>query len=115
MVFARWAKISIMSALRSSTVTPMISSKARMFPGDSSLSKITMVEAVASTSIFTSRALPSPIKQWESGTWRFCSIFPVQKPPAVSSRASSSSRDSSVAVCSWVKQSALRPTRTARS
>ena len=33
------------------TVTPMISSNARIFPGDSSLSKITMVDWVASASI----------------------------------------------------------------
>ena len=45
------------------TVTPMISSRARIFPGESSLSKTTMVDWVASTSIFTSRALPSPMKE----------------------------------------------------
>ena len=79
------------------------------------MSNTTMVEAVASTSIFTSMALPSPMKLWASGAWRFWSIFPVQKPPAVSSRASSSSRVWSVAVCSLVKQSAFSPTSTARS
>ena len=115
MVLARWAKMSIMRALRSSTVRPMISSKARIFPGESSLSKMTMVEAVASASIRTSWALPSPMKLWGSGLGRFCSILPVQKPPAVSSRASSSSKLSSVAVCSLVKQAAFSPTSTARS
>lgn len=115
LVFARWAKMSRIRALRSSTGTPMISSSARILPGESSLSNITMVDSVASTSIRTSCALPSPMKLWESGVWRFCSTLAVQKPPAVSSSASSSSMVSSVAVCSFVKQSAFRPTSTARS
>ncbi len=115
LVLARWAKMSRIRALRSITGTPIISSKARILPGDSSLSKITMVDSVASTSIFTSMAFPSPIKLWESGVWRFWSTLPVQKPPAVSSRASSSSKVSSVAVCSFVNRSAFSPTSTARS
>ena len=93
----------------------MISSRARILPGESSLSNTTMVDWVNSTSILTSWALPSPMNLWESGVWRFCSTLPVQKPPAVSSSASSSSRVSSVAVWATVKQSAFRPTSTARS
>ena len=45
----------------------------------------------------------------------FCRTFPAHSPPAVLRRASSSSSVVSVAVSSFVKQSALRPTSTARS
>ena len=114
-VLARWAKMSRIRALRSRTVTPRISSKARIWPAESSLSKMAMVEAVASISSRTSWALPSPMKEWASGVWRFCRTLAVQKPPAVSSSASSSSKVSSVAVSWSLKQSAFRPTSTARS
>ena len=107
--------MSRIRALLSRTGSPMISSSARMLPGESSLSKMTMVDWVASASIRTSWAFPSPMKLWESGVWRFCSTLPVQKPPAVSRRSSSSSSVLSVAVSSSAKQSAFSPTRTARS
>ena len=114
-VLARWAKMSRMSALRSSTVVFKISSSVRVCEGVRSLSKMTMFAPVDKTSWRTSSALPSPMNERGSGVCLFCRILPAHSPPAVLSRASSSSSVVSVAVSSFGKQSALRPTSTARS
>ena len=55
------------------------------------------------------------MKLWESGVWRFCSTLPVQKPPAVSRRSSSSSRVLSVAVSSSAKHVRVQSHQNARS
>ena len=114
-VLARWAKMSRIRPLRSMTDTPVIFSRARCWEGERSLSKITRLAPVVSSSSFTSSTLPSPIKLWGSGAGRFCSTLATHWPPAVSSRASSSSRVCSVAFSSREKIPALSPTSTAFS
>ena len=114
-VRARWAKMSRMRAARSSTWTPNSSDNTRCWEGERALSKMTRSAPAFRTSSFTSAVLPSPIKVRASGASRFCSAMPTQTPPAVSSRASSSSMDASVAHSSRGRLWALRPTSTARS
>ena len=66
-VRARWAKISRMSAERSSTVHLVSSSRLRVCEGDRSLSNRMRLASFASASCRTSSALPSPIKVRGSG------------------------------------------------
>ena len=114
-VLARWAKMSRMRAERSSTETPRSSDRARCWEGDRALSKTTRSAPALWTSSFTSATLPSPMKVRGSGA-SFCwSTTPTHAPPAVSSRAASSSMDSSVAFSARGRLRALRPTSTARS
>ncbi len=114
LVRARLAKMSRIRAERSITVTPSSSVSTRCWEGERGLSKITISAPRRSTSSLTSAALPSPMKVRGSGADLFCRTIPRQVPPAVSSRAASSSRDSSVAFSSRLRPGALRPTRTAR-
>ena len=80
------------------TCTPKSSVSTRIWLGDRSLSKITMVAFSCSTMRLTSSTLPSPIKLWGSGLSLPCKITPTLSPPAVSTRAASSARDSSSAL-----------------
>ena len=75
---------------------------------------MTMSAPRVPTSSLISAVLPSPMKVRGSGLGRFCSTVPRQVPPAVSNRAASSSRVSSVAFSSLVRLGALSPTRMAR-
>ena len=59
-VRARWAKISRMSPLRSTTRTPKISSRARPWAGERSSSKMTTPAPAAWASAAMSAALPRP-------------------------------------------------------
>ena len=99
------AKLGIPTCVHESNAVPGLTTKlvARMFA------------PVDKTSWRTSSALPSPMNERGSGVCLFCRILPAHSPPAVLSRASSSSSVVSVAVSSFGKQSALRPTSTARS
>ena len=113
-VLARCAKMSRMSAERSITATPSSSESTLCWEGERALSRMTMSAPAASASAFTSAALPSPIKVLGSGASLFWSTVPTQTPPAVSSRADSSSIEDSVAFSSRLRQAAFRPTSTAR-
>ena len=109
---ARWAKMSRIRPLRSSTWTPVISVSTRSWEGDRSLSKMTMVAFSSCTMRRTSSTLPSPMKLWGSGLSRLCRIMPTAWPPAVSTRADSSARLSSSALSS-PSTGDRRPTSTA--
>ena len=97
-VLARWAKMSRINPLRSSTCTPHSSVSTRIWEGDRSLSKMTMVASLFSTMRLTSSTLPSPIKLWGSGFSRLWRMVPTGSPPAVSTSAPSSARLSSSAL-----------------
>ena len=114
LVLARLAKISRMRAERSMTVTPSSPVSTRCWEGDRGLSKITMSAPSRPASSLISAALPSPMKVRGSGVDLFCSTVPRQIPPAVSSRAASSSSDSSVAFSSRERQGEFSPARMAR-
>ena len=111
-VRARWAKMSSIRPLLSSTCTPHSSVSTRTCEGDRLLSKITMVASLFSTMRLTSSTLPSPMKLWGSGFSRLCNIMPTDWPPAVSTSAASSARLSSSAL-SAPSTGDFKPTSTA--
>ena len=94
------------------TCTPSSSVSTRIWEGDSSLSKITMVAFSFSTMRLTSSTFPSPMKLWGSGFSRACNIMPAVSPPAVSTSSDSSIRLSSSALSS-PSTGERRPTSTA--
>ena len=112
-VRARWAKMSRIRAERSSTDTPRSSDKTLCWEGDRPLSKITMSASMAWASSFTSATLPSPMKVRGSGLSLDWVTTPTHSPPAVSSRAESSSMDASSAFSSGARAREDRPTSTA--
>ncbi len=114
-VRARWAKMSRMRPERSSTRTPSSSLSTRICEGESSLSKTARSQSLAAMSSFISRTLPSPRKLRGSGAGRFCSSIAAVSPPAVSTRAASSSIEISVERSAGSMLSAARPASTARS
>ena len=95
------------------TDTPSSSDSTRCWEGDRALSKITMSAPWAVASSLTSATLPSPMKVLGSGVSLFWSTVPTHTPPAVSSRAASSSIERSVAVSSRSRAGELSPTSTA--
>ena len=111
LVRARWAKMSKIRPARSMTWTPISSVSTRCWEGESSLSKTTRSASWAWTRSVTSATLPSPMKVRVSRFWR---MMPTLSPPAVSTRAASSSRVVSLALSSRGRLSAFSPTRTAR-
>ena len=113
-VLARWAKISRISPLRSSTCTPRSSVSTRICEGDRSLSKIAIVASVEPISSLISATLPSPMKLRGFGDGRFCSTVATLTAPAVSTSAASSSMLSSSAL-SALSTGEERPTSTTRS
>ena len=115
LVWARWAKMSRISPLRSSTLTPSSSPSTRIWEGDSSLSNTARSHSLAAISSFSSCTLPSPRKLRGSGVGRFCIIMATVSPPAVSTRAASSSMDTSLERSPSSMLAAASPARTALS
>ena len=113
-VRARWAKMSRIRPLRSSTCTPVSSVSTRICEGERSLSKMTIVACSCCTIFCTSATLPSPMKLCGSGFSRLWRIVPTTRPPAVSTSAASSARLSSSALSSC-STGERRPTSTASS
>ena len=114
-VRARWAKISRMSPLRSTTRTPSSSSIARACEGESSLSITTRSHSLFVTISFISCNLPAPRKLRGSGDWRVCKTMATVSAPAVSTSAASSSIEISVERSSASMLDAESPASTARS
>ena len=115
LVLARWAKMSRIRPLRSRTWTPSSWVSTRIWEGLRSLSKMTMVASSLRTSSRISATLPSPMKVRGSGAARFWSTTAATSPPAVSTRAPSSSRVSSSALSRLSSRGLLSPASTARS
>ncbi len=114
-VRARWAKMSRMRPERSSTLTPSSSDSTRICEGESSLSNTARSHSFASMSSFISRTLPSPRKLRGSGVGRFWISMATVSPPAVSTRAASSSMDTSEERSCSSMLAAASPASTARS
>ena len=111
---ACWAKMSRITAVRSTTFTLVASSKARRWLGGRS-SSTTMVSASSCATIpASSRALPEPTYVAASGLIRCCSRPSHTTAPAVSASAASSRNDSSACAC-VVSRLDHTPTSTTRS
>ena len=111
-LFACWAKMSRISAVRSITLTLTTSSSWISWPGVSSPSQMTVSAPVDRTTSRTSRALPEPMYVAGSGRSRRCTRPSSTSDPAVSARAASSRSDVSA---SWTVPSVHTPTSTTRS
>ena len=114
-VLARWAKISRMSPERSSTFTPSSSDRTRIWEGESSLSKTARSHSFASISSLSSFTLPSPRKLRGSGAGLAWIMEAIASPPAVSTRAASSSMVTSLERSCTSMLAAASPASTARS
>ncbi len=89
-VWARWAKISKITWVRSTTLNPMRRSKLRPWAGDRSRSKTIKLAPKVWADRATSSTLPSPITVWGWGRSRRCRNTSNTSPPADSTRRSTS-------------------------
>ena len=112
-VRARWAKMSRISAVRSSTLQSKIRSKLRVCAGLNSSSKITVSTTSCLASSANSPALPLPMKVATCGRSSFCVPSPMMVAPAVVASSASSSIDSFTSKVFPCLSSA--PTRKTRS
>ncbi len=94
-VLALWAKISRISSVRSSTLTPITFSKFLTWAGVRSSSEITVSIPSARQRPLSSSALPLPIRYAASYLSFSCITLWTTSAPAVSARRASSSRCSS--------------------
>ena len=111
-LLACWAKMSRISAVRSTTLTLSTFSSWLSWPGVSSPSQITVSAPLAATMSRISLALPEPTYVAASGRSRRWLTASSTSDPAVSARAASSARDRSASA--WVP-SVHTPTSTTRS
>ena len=112
-VRARCAKISRISAVRSSTLQPKTFSKFRLCAGESSSSNTTVSTLWPRQKSANSRALPLPMKVPASGFSSFCVPVPITSPPAVAANSANSSMDSRI--CQLEPDLSSRPMRNTRS
>ena len=112
---ACWAKMSRISAVRSTTLTRTMSSSARRCDGASSPSTTTVSAPTAATSVASSAALPEPRYVPGSGLARLCRRPSMTCDPAVSASAASSRREISASVTVPEPQTPTRTTFSSRS
>ncbi|SPE51806.1 hypothetical protein SBV1_1430023 [Verrucomicrobia bacterium] len=93
-VRARWAKMSRISEVRSSTLQLNTRSRLRLCAGESSSSKITVSTSACRQCRANSSALPLPMKVPALGAASFCKPSPTTCPPAVVANSESSSKES---------------------
>ena len=93
-VRARWAKMSRISAVRSSTLQSKSRSKLRVCAGLNSSSKITVSTSPCFASSANSLALPLPMNVATWGRSSFCVPSPMMVAPAVVASSASSAIDS---------------------
>ena len=96
--FACWAKMSRISAVRSTTLTLILSSRLRSWLGASSPSQITVSAPVAWTISRIASTLPRPMKVAGSGDWRRWKTASSTSEPAVSASSASSAIEFSASV-----------------
>ncbi len=111
-LLACWAKMSRISATRSTTLTLTRSSRLRSWLGASSPSQMTVSAPVAAPASRSSSTLPLPMKVAGSGFCRRWTSASRTSEPAVSASAASSAREFSA---SSAVPSVQTPTRTTRS
>ena len=112
-VCAFWAKMSRMTAVRSSAVRPNAFSRLYCCAGDNSLSNTTVSASRARHTSFSSSTFPLPMYHVESGESRRCVSRAASSAPAVSMSNDNSSNPSSVS--SSVCPPRVTPTSTMRS
>ena len=111
---ACWAKMSRITAVRSTTLTLVTSSNARRWLGGRSSSTMMVSASSRATMPAISLALPEPTYVAASGRCRCCSRPSQTSAPAVSASAASSRSDSSAWAC-VVTALDQTPTSTTRS